>query len=46
MGTKEIIPESSVEQKEVPIYIKKMSNTDLRGMLDRLGLVMDAVCPN
>lgn len=45
MGTKEIIPESSVEQKEVPIYIKKMSNTDLRGMLDKLGLVMDAVCP-
>lgn len=45
MGTKEIIPESSVEQKEVPIYIKKMSNTDLRTMLDKLGLVMDAVCP-
>lgn len=46
MGTKEIIPESNVEQKEVPIYIKKMSNTDLRTMLDKLGLVMDAVCPN
>lgn len=45
MGTKEIIPESNVEQKEVPIYIKKMSNADLRTMLDRLGLVMDAVCP-
>ena len=45
MGTKEIIPESSVEQKEVPIYIRKMSNTDLRTMLDKLGLVMDAVCP-
>lgn len=46
MGIKEIIPESSVEQKEVPVYIKKMSNADLRSMLDRLGLVMDAVCPN
>ena len=46
MGTKEIIPESSVEQKEVPIYIKKMSNTDLRTMLDKLGLVTDAVCPS
>lgn len=46
MGVKEIIPESSVEQKEVPIYLKKMSNTDLRSMLDKLGLVMDAVCPN
>lgn len=44
MGTKEIIPESNVEQKEVPIYIKKMSNVDLRAMLNDFGLIEDAVC--
>lgn len=46
MGTKEIIPESRIENSEVPIYVKRMSNTDIKEMLNNLGLITDAVCPN
>ena len=45
MGTKEIIPESRIENSEVPIYVKRMSNTDIKEMLNNLGLITDAVCP-
>lgn len=44
MGAKEIIPESNVAKKEVPIYLKDMTNAEIRTMLENMNLVVPAKC--
>lgn len=44
MGAKEIIPESNVTKKEVPIYLKDMTNAEIRTMLENMNLVVPAKC--
>lgn len=44
MGAKEIIPESNVAKKEVPIYLKDMTNAEIRTMLENMNLVIPAKC--
>lgn len=44
MSGKQIIPESNVAQSEVPIYLKDMSNNEMRELLENLDLVIPSKC--
>lgn len=44
-GVNNLIPESSIENAEAPIYIKHMSNARVEQLLWNLGVVERATCP-